>query len=357
MRVFSTGISCSGAGQFIESVSKSKPGIRVFNTGDTIFDIAEEMRRPIRRAKVLDKLDPELDPYRAAAFERILKEAKNCEDVILRTHACFRWKNCLRKAFDLFYLKEFEPDYYVTIVDNIGRIKARMERNRQWKGKLTIKEILIWRAEETLLTELMASYQEKKFYVIPQSLPVDAFLKVIYHNETPKIYLSYPMSHFVKNTEEWLREKDKKRERLRKKFVVFDPSDVNDPTLLGVARHAEAKGQKKFSIRLLKDEASFTTKEVFQAKNDIQFQTVSLDYKFIDQSDIVVVLYPEAVPSHGVLSEVKYASANKDVYIVTTLEEDPFTEYEITGRFRSIDDLLAALEQEHSAKCINSVNP
>lgn len=349
MRVFCTGISCSGAGKFVESVSRTEPKIRVFSTGDIIFDIAEKQGRPIRKAKVLDKLDPELDCYRAAAFERILKEVRSCKDTILRTHACFRWKNQLRKAFDLFYLKELEPDYYVTIVDNIAMIKARMEKNLQWAGKLTVKEILIWRDEETLLTQLMANYQEKKFYVIPQSLPVDTFQKIIYQSEIPKIYLSYPMSHATKKMEKSFKEKDETRAKLEKRFVVFDPGDVDDVALLEEAKLAKEEGHETFSMKLTNGEVSFETEEVLQAKNDIQFQTVSLDYKLIDQSDMIVVLYPEAVRSHGVSSEVKYGSANKDVYIVSPLKEDPFTEYDITGRFETIEDLLIHLENSNES--------
>jgi hypothetical protein len=58
------------------------------------------------------------------------------------------------------------------------------------------------------------------------------------------------------------------------------------------------------------------------------------------------MLSPEAVFSHGVSSEIRYASSNKDVYIVTPLEKDPFTEYDITGKFKSIEELFAHLEKQ-----------
>ena len=343
MLILCTGISGSGAEQYLENVCKLKK-IKVFNIGEMIFDIAKKQHRPITRTKILDKPDPELDPYRAAAFEKILREAKKYKDIIIRTHACFRWKYHLRKAFDLFYLEELQPDYYITLIDSVSAIKCRQEKNPQWRGKMSIKEIMIWRDEETLLTELMANYQQKSFYIVANEEPPETFVNLVYRNEIPKIYLSYPISHMTKKKEEWIKEKNQIRERLRKSFVVFDPLDIKDVTFLGEAIHAKEKNEKTFYSETIDEKFEFGTEEVIEAKNDIYLQTVPRDFKLIDQSNMVVVLYPEPVRSHGVSNEVRYGSSNKDVYIVTPLGEDPFTEYDITERFKSIDDLLGYLK-------------
>ena len=45
-------------------------------------------------------------------------------------------------------------------------------------------------------------------------------------------------------------------------------------------------------------------------------------------------------------NEIRYGSSNKDVFIVTPLGEDPFTEFDITARFKTIEDLIEYSKQE-----------
>ena len=78
-------------------------------------------------------------------------------------------------------------------------------------------------------------------------------------------------------------------------------------------------------------------------------QIVQRDYKLIAQSDIVVVFYDVAVPSPGVISEMKFALENgKRVYGVWLPPGEPsvfFTRY-CSLWFRSPDALLAQLSAD-----------
>ncbi len=343
-RIVCTGISGSGASEYLRNLSKVRE-IKVFDIGETMFEIAEKQSTPIKRTKILDKPDTELAPLRAAAFEKVLGEASNFEDFIVRTHACFRWKKHLRKAFDFHYLKELNPDKFVTIVDSVAAIKSRLESNPQWKGRLSIEEILIWQNEEIFLTELMADYQEKKFYIVPNREPINSFLKLLFDEEALKIYISYPISN-VRDRERWIKEKDMIRDKLRRFFVVFDPLDVRDVELFMEAKEALEAGSSTFTTNIGGAPLEIDVKEVLEARDEIFSHTVTRDFKLIDQSDMVVVLYPEPVRSQGVANEIIYASARKDVYLVTPLSEDPFTEYNITRRFKSISELLRYLRDE-----------
>ncbi|MDH5770638.1 MAG: AAA family ATPase [Candidatus Bathyarchaeota archaeon] len=348
MRIVCTGISGSGASEYLSNVLKVRE-IKIFDVGETMFEIAEKQGMPIKKTKILDKPDTELAPLRAAAFEKILGEAQNFEDSIIRTHTCFRWKKHLRKAFDFHYLKELNPDKFVTIIDSVASIKRRLEQNPQWKGRLSIKEILIWQNEETFLTELMADYQQKKFYIMPNKILVNSFLKLLFDEKIPRIYTSYPISN-VTERDKWIKKKDLMCDKLRRFSIVFDPLDVEDMELFIEAKKASDIGRDIFTTNIGGSPAEINTNEVSEAKDEIFSHTVARDFKLIDQSDMVVVLYPESVRSQGVANEIIYASASKDVYLVTPLSEDPFTEYNITQRFKSVDDLLKYLhnrERQH----------
>jgi len=346
LRIVCTGISGSGASEYLSHVLKFRE-TKIFDVGETMFEIAENQGTPIKKTKILDKPDTELAPLRAAAFEKILGEAQGAENFVIRTHACFRWKNHLRKAFDFHYLNELNPDKFVTIIDSIATIKRRLERNPQWRGRLSLKEILIWQNEETFLTELMADYQQKKFYVIPNRILINSFLKLLFNEEVPKIYTSYPISSVTKR-EEWIKRKDSMCNELRRFYVVFDPMDIEDVELFIEAKKASNVGKETFTTKIGGSPTEINTSEVLEARDEIYSHTVARDFKLIDQSDMVVVFYPEPVRSQGVANEIIYASASKEVYLVTPLSEDPFTEYNITRRFKSVNDLLRFLRNtEH----------
>lgn len=310
--------------------------------GKTMFEIAAQQASPIDKLKVLDKSDRELAPLRAAAFERVLRESADSNDpFFVRCHGAFRWKNSLRKAFDLYYLSELQPDMFVCIVDSLPDIYDRMQEDPQWKDKLSLKEIAIWRDEEAVLTELMANYQRKPFYLLPFEEPTQTLVDII-EGKKKRAYLSYPITHMSKTREEWLALKDKQRDILRNQLVVFDPMDIKDVAFVGEAINASENGQKQFKYRFRSGRTrDLDCQEVLQVRNDTNFQTVRRDMKLIDQSQMVVVLYPEPVRSQGVADEIKYGSSDKDVFLITPIKGiDPFTEFNITARYETVEEFL-----------------
>ena len=96
-----------------------------------------------------------LKPSRAAALEQVLRLAEITPHFILATHALFRWRNALIPGFDVHYLNQVQPDLYVTISDTITAIKGRLDRQARWR-QYSYHDLLIWRDEETFVTEMMA---------------------------------------------------------------------------------------------------------------------------------------------------------------------------------------------------------
>jgi len=340
--VFCTGITGSGTADYLKQLEKTN---LVYDIGRMMFEIAEKnLGAPIPRTKILDKSDSELAPLRAAAFEKILRETRDLDKpFFVRSHGSFRWKSCLRKAFDLHYLSELKPDIFVCIVDSIAEIYHRIQTNNQWSGKLNLKEIVVWRDEEAVLTELMANYQSKPFYLLPFEEPLETLFGIIEGKK--RAYLSYPITHMDKSLDEWLKEKDKQRDTLRRKLVVFDPRDIKDVEFIASAAEAKREGRKKVDYQLRSDAISVDCDEVLRIEDDVKFQTVQRDFKIIDQCHMVVALYPQSVKSQGVADELKYGSTHKDVFLITPLKGiDPFTDFNITARYETVDDFIRGLK-------------
>jgi len=78
---------------------------------------------------------------------------KDSKHYIISTHASFRWHKYLLPAFDFFYLSKLSPDIFITIMDSIVDIKKRLENTKHWKGRLTLRDIIIWQDEEMFVTK------------------------------------------------------------------------------------------------------------------------------------------------------------------------------------------------------------
>jgi adenylate kinase len=203
--------------------------------------------------------------------------------------------------------------------------------------------MMIWRDEEAVLTEVMANYQSKPFYLLPLEEPLETLFGILEGKK--RAYLSYPITHMEPSLEAWFAEKNKQRDKLRRKLVVFDPRDIKDVEFISQAAEARREGKKRIEYRLRNGSISVDCDEVLQIEDDVKFQTVHRDFKIIDQCNMVVALYPQSVKSQGVADELKYGSTNKDVFLITPLKGiDPFTDFNITARYETVEDFLASLE-------------
>lgn len=360
MILFATGISGSGRLDYLEAAMAESGGkLKVIDVGRRMFEKSAELGIRIPEGKILD-MDPfALDYLRAVTFEELLKELEryrgpdSSEDLVISTHVCFRWKKHLIPAFNLHYLNRIDPDVYVTIVDNVHAIKSRLERT-QWRGRLKLKDILVWRDEETFITEILAAYRQKPFYILARREPPSLLLDILYRVEkkkaqgdepTIKAYLSYPITHVLSEPEHF-KMKDKVKEALRKAgVIVFDPITIDEAALVGLAENAQQSGADFFEVEADNHPLRLEVQEVLDARGDIVDQIVARDYKLIDQSDIIVVFYPTTAVSPGVLNEIHYGfTHNKDVYAIFPHEvRSPFFEYYTTRVFKNYEELIEYL--------------
>jgi len=75
--------------------------------------------------------------------------------VLVNTHATFRWRHGLFAAFDFDQLKTFNADLYITMLDNAENVHQRLLRDHDLDH--TLKDIMVWREEELLATEIIAN--------------------------------------------------------------------------------------------------------------------------------------------------------------------------------------------------------
>jgi len=359
--IFATGISGSGRLEYLRQVEELSGGkLEIVDIGSLMFEKSEQLGISIPQGKILDLDHFALSYLRAVTFEEVLRKVDKYrgaseKDLVISTHTCFRWKKHLVPAFNFYYLNRIDPDLYITIIDNAHYVWARLQRSH-WRGRLSLKDILVWRDEETFITSMLAEYQRKPFYLICRGESPSLLWNIIDQVERPalkgeekkalKAYLSYPMT-YVRNDRELMRTKDEIKERLREAgIIVFDPIATEEADIIGLAADARSRGQEYVEFELEGSSFKLPVSEVEAAKDDIIDQIVARDYRLIDQSNIIIVYYPVTTLSAGVLSEINYGfTHNKDVYAIFPQEEkSPFFTYYTTKVFRDVDQLLEHLK-------------
>lgn len=324
MKILCTGISgmqkLKVVKELIPYLKENHQKIVVFDAWEYLLEAGEDIGQKITKEKVLDLHN--LDALRAIAFERICnsinlleKEEPNTH-IIISTHACFRWNKFLKSGFDVHYLNRMDPDIYVNIVDNAVKIHAYLKDDSQWFERLTLEEIITWRDEEMFLTETLASFQKKEFFLIAAEEIISCLGNMLLYPERKKIYMSFPITAIQQEQPELLDEATSIANKLREKYIVFNPLSVKD--LMDV------EGLSKSTMKHL------------------NAATVWRDFKLISQSNMIAVYYPVEKNSPGVNQEIMYAFTHgKEVYLYYPKKFglSPFWDPElaVTESFESLD--------------------
>lgn len=357
---FATGISGSGRLNTLEKVAELDKRFHIIDIGTKMFEKSRALGINIQESKILD-MDPlALDYLRAATFEDVLSDIKELgeeEAVAISTHTCFRWKKHLTHAFNFYYLNRLAPDIYINIVDSIHYIYTKLQNNAAWRGRLSLKDLLVWRDEELFITKMLAEYRRKPFYLFSPREDPEMLRRIIFDVElarktgrrpAKKAYLSYPITH-VKGQEDVMRSKDEVKRRLKEAgIIVFDPIAVEDLEVVDLMAEAKKAGRDYIEVEVDGYTGRISIGDILSALDDIKDQVVARDYQLIMQSDMIVVFYPTSTLSPGVLSEVNFGHThNKDVYVIFPFGAvSPFLEYYTTRIFKSVDELLEYFRDE-----------
>jgi adenylate kinase len=332
MKVVCTGSSGSDRMGYLEGVQQMARAagiqLEVHSVGDMMLQKASDIGSPVSREKILDLPSSSLEWLRGSVFEELVREVAAHDNTIIATHTCFRWKKFLSPAFDTYYLRQLNPDFYVTIIDDYDNIRSRLEQTVQWRGRLALWEILVWRDEEALITQILAQNFRKPHYLIARQEPPDILFNLMFRPQRQRAYLSYPITAIEKEQPEQLERVREFLAELRQYLTVFNPLAMTELERARDLVHSQDAEMTPDLVRLLED------------------QTVARDYQFIDQSDFVIVYYPVKEPSPGVLSELIYGfSHDKEVYMVFPYEISPFLQFYCTEIFKTGAELIDHLKE------------
>jgi adenylate kinase len=367
--------------------------IQIYNIGDMMYREAPD----VRPGRILDLPLARLNSLRRAVFRDVLADAPKHKNVIVNTHATFRWKHGLFSAFDFDQLAQFQADLYVTLVDNIETIHQRLLRDHDLEH--TLKDLMVWREEEILATELLAQSgraiamarpganadtgkEGTKFFVLSRGRAAptcETLFRMMLRPNMRTVYPSFPMSH-VMDMPDTLAEINAFRARMAEKFITFDPGDVDEKVLSDLAIKAAQTGKQTLSIYPSDPTATaaanfgatatmeapanlppgapaplhIKVSDILQIVPDIDGQIYSRDFILVRQSDMTVSFIPELPGgkpglSSGVERELQHAHEHaRDVYVIwkPRKEPSPFVTQTANKVFRSVDEAMAFFEQK-----------
>lgn len=342
--------------------------IEVYNIGDMMY--AEG--RDVRPGRILDLPISRLNSLRRAAFKDVISQSVGQPNMIVNTHATFRWRHGLFAAFDFDQVAALNPDVFICLVDNIEVVHHRLHRD--FDIDATLKDCMVWREEEILATELLSqAAQGSKFYIVSRGRhqpTTRTLFRLICRPQMRKVYPSFPMSHVV-DMPDILAEIDGFRAALAEHFITFDPGDVDEKLLLdrAVAKAKEGNVNEWLEVAphsfggsksggAAEKPLRVRVREVLDIAGDIDGQIYMRDFKLIDQSDMIVSLVPELpgaggkdIPglSSGVERELQHAwEHTKEVYVVWKPKKNPspFITETATKIFASVPEALGYFEEK-----------
>ncbi len=333
--------------------------VGLYNVGDIMYTEAPD----VAPGRILDLPLSRLQSLRRAAFKDIIADARDQPNIIVNTHATFRWRHGLFAAFDLDQARALNPDTLICLVDNIETVHHRL--HREHRVDATLKDLMVWREEEIMATEILAQALQctDRFYILSRGRThetTETCFRLICRPRMRKVYPSFPMTH-VMHMPEVMAEIDAFRAALARHFIAFDPGDVDEKLLLERAVEAARDSRDFIGVHITDEQGQVrpiqvSVKQVLDVAGDIDGQIYMRDFKLIDQSDMIVSYVPELpgssgpIPglSSGVERELQHAYEHgKEVYVVWKPHRtpSPFITETATRVFASTDEAMTHFEQ------------
>ncbi|MFQ5490644.1 MAG: hypothetical protein ACE5GE_07975 [Phycisphaerae bacterium] len=316
------------------------------HVGDMMYSEAPD----VVSGRILDMPRQRLDSLRRSAFKDIINTAEKVDNLIVNTHATFRWRHGLFMAYDYDQMVKLDADLYVTLVDNVDAVHERLEREHDIDHSL--KDILVWREEEIVVTESLGAAIRGygHAYILARGVEsdtVESLYRLMFEPHRKQVYPSFPMTH-VMDMPDVLAEIDAFRAALQEHFICFDPGDLDEKRLLFEAGAATQRGEQSITIQANGRDVVLPVSGVTEVAGDIDGQIYARDFKLIDQSDMIVSFVPELADgkpglSSGVERELQHAfEGTKEVYVVwkPACEPSPFITETATKVFSGVEETL-----------------
>lgn len=325
--------------------------ILLCNVGDMMYAEAPD----IRPGKILDIPMKRLNSLRRSVFKDIIAKAENSSNLIVNTHATFRWRHGLFPAVDFDQMRQLNADMYVNLIDGVAALHNRLEREHEMQHSL--KDLIVWREEEIIGTEMLCRGvgDNIPLYCLARGAEVETaeiFYRLMFEPQCKKAYLSFPMTH-VAQMPEVRKSIDAFRSTVKRDFVCFDPADLEEAYLPARAHKAKENGLDYIEVDLSGRTFRLDLQQVLQIERDINSQIYARDFLLIDQSDMIISFIPalpdgRAAVSSGVERELQHAhEAAKEVYVTWTSKQAPsvFVTQTATKVFQETNQAMAFLKK------------
>jgi len=317
------------------------------SVGDMMYAEAPD----IPAGKILDIPLKRLHSLRRSVFKDIIAKARQVPNLIVNTHATFRWRHGLFPAVDFDQMRQLNADMYVCLIDGVTTMHQRLLEHLDVEH--TLKDLIVWREEEIIGTEMLCKGIDDTlpFYCLARGIDQDTtetFYRLAFERHIKKAYLSFPMTA-VAEVESVLAEIQRFRNEMKQHFACFDPGDLEEAYLPMKAERAKRAGQDHIEVATSGRQIRLDADEVIRIERDINSQIYARDFLLIDQADMIVSFIPampdgRAAISSGVERELQHAhEAAKEVYVIWTAQQHPsvFVTQTANTVFRSVDDALA----------------
>ena len=297
------------------------------NVGDRMYAEAPD----IPAGKILDIPMKRLSSLRRSVFKDIIAKAIKAPNLIVNTHATFRWRHGLFPAVDFDQMRQLNANMYICLIDGVIALHTRLVAEHS--AEHTLKDLIVWREEEIIGTEMLCKGINERipFYCLARGTEgetTETFYGLIFDDRTKKAYLSFPMTA-VDDMEDVKNEIDKFRRLMKRTFICFDPGDLEESYLPQQAQRASQKGLGYVEVAALGRRVRLDLREVQQIERDINSQIYARDFMLIDQADMIISFIPtlddgRAAISSGVERELQHAhEAAKEVYVIWTAKQTP----------------------------------
>lgn len=350
MRVVVTGQVGLDKKPFLERVAEiaREQGydLKICNIGQMMYAEAPD----VAPGRILDLPLSRLRSLRRSVFKDVLATCGKHPNVLVNTHATFRWRHGLFYAFDYDHMEALDADVYLVLVDSVDRVHFRLRRDGHVDH--TLKDLAVWREEEILATELFSQIfrGHGRFYIMTRSSDdstAEALVRLVFRPDIKRAYLSFPMSH-VPDSPDALAQIENFRREMKRHLVCFDPSDLDERPLCKLALAAAEAGHRTIEVDDGTGRATLDTNQVLDIIADIDGQIYARDFKLIDQAEMIISLIPQMpdgrpVISSGVERELQHAhEATRDVFVIWTPEvaPSPFVTETATKVFASVAEAL-----------------
>jgi adenylate kinase len=301
--------------------------VKLCNVGDMMYTEAPD----IVPGKILDIPLKRLHLLRRSVFKDIIAKAKSEPNLIVNTHATFRWRHGLFPAVDFDQMRQLNADMFICQIDGVAALHGRLLSEHT--SVHTLKDLIVWREEEIISTEMLCKGINEKtpLYCLARGATeetAETFYRLLFEPKIKRVYISYPMTAVV-GLEGVKKEIAAFRKTMKQHFTCFDPGDLEESFLPRQAIDAAEEGREFLEVSTGDSQIRLDLDQIRQIERDIYSQTYARDFLLIDQAEMIISFIPtlpdgRAAISSGVERELQHAhEAAKEVYVIWPAKQTP----------------------------------